>query len=368
MRSPGKCIAGIAIVLILLGIATPAVYRRWLSTRTLVALDVAVSLAPGHIRTSDFGVNIDGWYQIGVDGNDEFFYRPGCRLGAVDPLLKTRSIVYRDGRAIETFDGTDRYVGHFYGEKHKQYSLDIAVLTDASCLNAGHPRVFVWTPSEDYEVRYNQLLASSIFLVLVGLGVLAFSTTSIIGKHVSERGRLAIGGNVGYAYYPSRRKVPPSRRFSRLPAFSLIYTLILASLLIPSLLIFLCAWGFDYRSAGIEVHLSKQVSLEAEGESWTVPLVVRMENAGTGLRPRLYLNSRPVAWDALGPVLRSELKSRAEWSVYFETDQNVDRNHDVDWGDVAQAMDIARGVGAKLAFIPKRPTFTPAKKQAQPQK
>jgi biopolymer transport protein ExbD len=354
MRTQGRLVTRIAIILILLGITLPAAYRRWLDTRTFVALDIPVSFAPGHIRTVDFGVNITGWYHIGIGGDEEFFYRTGCRFGAFDPLLKTRSIVYRDGRAGEIFDGTDRYVGHFYGEKHERYRLDIQVLTDASCLDGGHPRVFVWTPSADYELRYNQLLAFSVCLVLGGLGVLAFSTTSIVGKQMSAHGQLPMVGNVGYAYYPSRRKLPLKLRLSRLPPFGLVYAVILAAALIPTFLIFLYAWGYDRRSVGIEVHLANLGPLKAAADSWTKPLVVRIENASAGSPPRLYLNSKAIAWEALGPALKGELKSRPDWVIYVEADR------DVNWGDAVNAMGIIRGVGANVVLLTTEPTASPA--------
>lgn len=86
---------GVAIALILLGVGLPAVYRYWISTRTFAALDLPVWFSAGHIRTPEFGVNLTGWYQIGVDGDNRFFYTPDCRFGAFDPVLKTRSTLYK---------------------------------------------------------------------------------------------------------------------------------------------------------------------------------------------------------------------------------------------------------------------------------
>jgi|ERR1017187_1843909 hypothetical protein len=125
MEVRGRTTASIAIILIFLGIGLPTGYQHWMNTRTFVALDVPVSLSPGHIRTVDFEFNLAGWYQIGIAGDERLFYRPDCRFGAFDPLLKTRTIVYRDGRVLEHFDGADRFLGHFYAEKQKPYSLDI---------------------------------------------------------------------------------------------------------------------------------------------------------------------------------------------------------------------------------------------------
>ncbi len=353
MGAPVRVVAGIAIILILVGIALPASYQRWMNTRTFVALDMPVSLSPGHIRTIDFSVNLTGWYQIGVDGDNRFFYRPDCGFGAFDPLLKTRSIVYRDGRVLEHFDGADRFLGHFYAEKQKRYSLDIQVLTDAGCLNGGHPRIFVWAPSAAYELLYDQLLALSVVLVLGGLGALALSTTTLVEKQTTAQEQLAIVENARHDYYPSRRTLPLRPRSSRLPPFGLVYTVILAGVLIPTFLIYLYVWRYDHRSAGIEVHLLN-LGPQRAADSWTGLLVVQVEDVGTGLPPRLYLNSKAIVWEALGPALKDELKSRSEWVVYVEADRNVN------WGDAVNAMDIIRGVGAKVVLLTTEPTGSAA--------
>ena len=71
MGAPVKVVAGIAIILILLGILLPAGYQRWMNTRTFVALDMPVSLSPGHIKTPDFEINLEGWYEIWINTKDQ---------------------------------------------------------------------------------------------------------------------------------------------------------------------------------------------------------------------------------------------------------------------------------------------------------
>lgn len=345
MGRPERVVVGATIALIVLGVGLPAGYRHWINTRTFVALDLPVSLSAGHIRTVEFGVNLTGWYQIGVDRDDQLFYTLDCRFGAFKPLLKTRSIIYRDGHEWEHFGGADRFLGHFYAEKQKRYSLDIQVLTDAECLNRGHPRVFVWTPSADYERLYDQLLTLSMVLVLGGLGILAFSASALTGKQPTPQVQLSIVENAGYAWSPSHRKLPLRSRLSQLPQFGLFYAGILAGVLIPTFLIYLYAWGYDRRSLGIEVRLLKPGALRSPSDSQPAPLVLRIESTGLNSPPLLYLNSEPSAWDELNAELKTHLKTRAEWLVYVEADSTVA------WGDAANAMDIIRGAGAKVVLL-----------------
>jgi biopolymer transport protein ExbD len=345
-------VAGIAIILILLGILLPAGYQRWMNTRTFVALDMPVSLSPGHIKTPDFEINLEGWYEIWVNTRDQAQVQ-GCRYSASDVPLKTHYTVYQEGHEVAHSDGEYQYLGHFFAGRKGRYSFDIDVLSDVACLNSRQPRITVWTRSDHHELLGDQLLSLSIVLVLGGLGVLAFSTTGLAGTGTTQD-QLTIVESAGHQYYPRRRTLPLRPRLSRLPSFGLVYSVILAVALIPTFLIFLYAWDYDHRSVGIEFHLLKPGPLKAAADSRTSPPMVRVENASTGSSPRLYLNRKAIGWEALGPALKGELKSRPDWVVYFEADS------DVNWVDAVNTMDIIRGVGAKVILVTTEPTASPA--------
>ena len=353
MGAPVRVVAGIAIILILLGILLPTCYRRWMNTRTFVALDMPVSLFPGHIKTPDFEINLKGWYEIWINTRDQAQVQ-GCRYSTSDVAFKTHYTVYQDGHEVAHSDGEYQYLGHFFAGRKGRYRFDLDVLSDVSCLNSRQPRITVWTRSDQYDLLYDQLLTLSVVLVLGGLGVLAFSTTRLAGKGTTAQDQLTIVENAGHQYYPRRRTLPLRPRLSRLPSFGLVYSVVLAGTLIPTFLIFLYAWDYDRRSVGIEVHLLKPGPLKAAADFWASPLVVRVENAGTGSSPRLYLNSKAIGWEALGPALKGELKSRPDWVVYVEADR------DANWGDAVNAMDIIRGVGASVVLLTTEPTASPA--------
>ena len=350
MRPPRKVIASIAIILIILGIALPIGYRYWMSTRTFVPLDMPVSLSSGYVKTPEFEINLEGWYEIWINTRDQ---TSGCRYTPSDVSLAADYTVHRDGHELAHSSGEYQYLGHFFADRKGRYGLDIRFLSDTTCLNSRQPRVTVWTSSNRYEYWSDWLRAFSAFLFLGGLGILVFSIAGNVGTQGIAEGKPAISKTGGYGYYPSRRKLPLRPRFSQPPAFGFVYSVVVASVLMPSCLIFIYAWGFDYRSVGIQVHLSNPEIRKGTDDLFRPPLIVRLEKADSGSPPRLYLNARLVAWEALGQSLRSELKSRAEWIVYFETDRSVEWTDDVEWGDVANAMDVARGLGAKVAFLPK---------------
>ena len=125
----------------------------------------------------------------------------------------------------------------------------------------------------------------------------------------------------------------------------------------PTFLIFFYAWGYDHRSVGIQVRLVRPGMLRATHD-FTAPLVVRLTNGDAGSPPHVYLNSKPVAREDLAPLLKSELKSRAEWFVYIEADP------DVEWGDAVNVMDIVRGTGAQVVLQTIQPALPPASPRA----
>jgi hypothetical protein len=75
-----RCTAAIGLALVILAVLVPSVYSYWL-TRTFVAYEMPVSLAPGEIHSQEFSVNLAEWYQISVDVDQAFQFRPSMRNG-----------------------------------------------------------------------------------------------------------------------------------------------------------------------------------------------------------------------------------------------------------------------------------------------
>jgi|SRR5579872_711903 len=328
----------VALALILTAIVLPASYARWLDTRSFVAFEMPVSLAPDKLASETFQVNLEGWYSIRTDVDQSFQYRFDCGFGGLPPLLKTRVSIYRDGQVLEQADGADRFLGQFHAEPGKHYEFELEVLTDASCLNSGHPRIFVWTNQRYYDYLQDVLWVVSAVLLLWGLGVLLFSIAGHTLGRVETQTRLSTSEGVG-PYYPSHRTKPLRLRFAHFPSYSLLYALLLSGVLLPCFLIVV----YDNHSVGIKVHLVREPPLATTLAP--SPLVLRLESRGQLNPPQLYLRSESLEWEGLGAALREELKSRADWVVYVESDS------DTAWTDVANAMDIIRADGARVVLL-----------------
>jgi biopolymer transport protein ExbD len=91
---------------------------------------------------------------------------------------------------------------------------------------------------------------------------------------------------------------------------------------------------------GLYIHLPNHRAALPQASPWQGTLSVYL---GTG--ERFYVNGREVPKDGLGTKLQQELRSRVEWTVYFEAD------YDTLNGNAIYAMDTIQGLGAKLVWI-----------------
>ena len=98
---------------------------------------------------------------------------------------------------------------------------------------------------------------------------------------------------------------------------------------------------------GLWVHLLKPGVTPAKSDV-IEPLVVRVEAGGLGQQPNLYVNSKQVAWEDLGRVLKQELSLRRDWIVYVEGDDAVA------WGNITTVIDVARRYHAKVFLTTRR--------------
>ena len=163
----------IGISLILLGLATYGSIQHWMTTRTFVPVDMPVSLAPGHIKTGPFSINLRDGYSIWINLDQNVQWDANCNPYS---SLQTRWVLHRSGRVVEKWDypvllGT--YLEGFYAEKGT-YDLDVEVASDASCLNPAHPRLRVNTGKRAYAEELSPLLWLSVMFIGAGFRAVGF--------------------------------------------------------------------------------------------------------------------------------------------------------------------------------------------------
>jgi biopolymer transport protein ExbD len=205
-------LGGVGIALILIGIALLVGFDRWIETRNWVALDMPISMAPGHIRSPEFEIDLEGEYWIYVDVERQF--KPDvidCLLGVnyggcenQSSIVRTSWRVTNAGKEIARdhnpvvaragpYDRVGRTIGSFAADRSKHYVLDLDILADASELNGGHPRLKVEELGGAYQ-RYMALGENliSVVLLLVAAGAVLVIVALVGWARERDRWRLQL--------------------------------------------------------------------------------------------------------------------------------------------------------------------------------
>lgn len=216
----------------------------------------------GENYAADFSINVRSWYHVTLWVDSDF---SGCQSGFSHLALDSRSTVYNDGHAIESAEGIDRYLGHFYADKKGRYNVRIEIISDPSCLNEGHPRIGVWTDSSRGLALYYELRNIGQIIAIAGIGLLAFALSKI-----KPPVTIAPGTEHACYFHP---KQSPRALLPLLPPFGLSYTLLLTSVIVPTFLVFLYAWGWERPSMGIRMSTAETPLLSARVSSEFFPLL-----------------------------------------------------------------------------------------------
>lgn len=342
---------GVAVTLVLLGIALPLAFRHWLQTRTVRPLDMHVSLERGRLQTKDFYINFTDQYAVSFEIDDMYEYRDprlGCERFGPDSVLKTHLRLYRDGNMLGETDGAHYYgyTAGFDANKTGYYRLDVDVLSDASCLNARHPRIVVHAVSGDYYTYsyfYGMLRWLGLAPVLGGIGLAAVTATQLLRKrtqgrhHGEDRLEQGLRDNEPKNLSLVRR---PERAFSVLPSFGFFC----ATFLSFFVLLFIADRMNRPVPMGLWVSILR-TPINHVDSGLIPPLVLSVERAGLNQPSRLYLNGALVPWTDLQNALKQQLKVRAEWVVYVQGDP------DLPFHDVAGVVDVIHGLHARVVLL-----------------
>jgi biopolymer transport protein ExbD len=203
------------LVLILTAAAIYGGYTWWMATRTWVPLDMAVSLAQGHIRSPEFKINLDAGFWIFI----EVETKPdpqgvACLIGYQDDSCRKNGV--RELRASWTLSDSGRVVAQGSTEKYpalrggmvtkarglgdfvvppgKHYVLDVDIQDGGSRFDAGHPRL--WIAQRYYwlgEDARTALLLIAALLAQIGAVLLASALAEAISrKREAQRERVRL--------------------------------------------------------------------------------------------------------------------------------------------------------------------------------
>ncbi|HET6180296.1 MAG TPA: biopolymer transporter ExbD [Candidatus Sulfotelmatobacter sp.] len=325
--------AWFGIAFILLGVAGYAAVQHWLNSRIFVPVDMPVSLAAGHIRTGPFRINLENYYWVQIDTGQSQQVNPRCDSYS---LLRTSWVLYREGKIVDKVVYRPDFAG--FSADPGTYDLDVEVLSDASCLNAGHPRLRVAGERESFESNAALLKWGAELCVAMGVSLMAIVGVGRFVTRPSEilsvTGSESRGQNFQWA-----QRLPLRRPISGLPSFGLM-----AAIMYAMFTMVMMWMEQPVIPMVLMVHLLKPGAAPAKSDTWTDPLMVRVKEGGLGCPPNLYVNEKQVAWEDLDRVLKQELAVRREWVVYVGGDDNVD------WNSVVNVIDVAKGRGARVVL------------------
>ena len=198
MRLPSTARAG--IFSLGTGILVFASVYAWSVTRTLDPIDIPITLAPGHIHTGDFKINVEASFSVQIrflEGAN-----PAC---SETRELQTRRLTSLSTQAIPrptaNAPGEDDanvtrgiYLGTFFTEPG-QYNLDLEVLSSTQNFDACRPRLQIEANPYDYNHLDDTLSFAGLFsvvCVLLGISLLFVFGTTYFRKEPLEELRLRI--------------------------------------------------------------------------------------------------------------------------------------------------------------------------------
>jgi biopolymer transport protein ExbD len=350
----------IGVGLILLGFAWFGGWSWWAATRIWTPLDIPVSLSKGHIRSPEFKINLESSYYVEIVSSTECPSTP-----RVSWSLSNKGRVV----AARTNDSAGLWLGYVEAGEGS-YTLDLDVSGDAGCLDAGTPRLLV---SESWGIgrakvddAMNCAFLVSLLLLGEGFYLVIHGCWERRAEKRAARARawsLTQPGPLAPLAGDARRRIVPALATARpyswtidrnrhrklwlpnVPASSRLswFSLLLVNCLVLLLIITLLQTPLMHM--GLPVRLVRP-GIPAQSTPWLEPLRLRVAYVGPKMRPHLYLNSQPIAWEDLGAVLQKELNRRPpHWPVYVEGDPYLQ------WQDVAKAIDIIQGTNGEVVLL-----------------
>ena len=301
-----------------------------------------VSLAPGHIRTGPFRLNLYANYWVSFSPGTDWRWdsaHPEC-----DPYrqLRTRWVLYQNGKVVDQLDEpTVLPWPSRFSAGPGVYELDVEVMSDFSCLNSIPPRLEIVADTENYEAAALFARVGLSIATYFGFALLTFVPVIRLVHSFEHPVAVTESTSVGQDFQWARKLSlrPP---ISGLPAFGLVAGIVFA---LTAVVMMMTMAGFRYKPQGLWVRLLKQGAIPQKTDAWTEPLVVLVKDAGRGRRPSLYINAKLVAWEDFDHVLKKELGRRREWVVYVGGDDAVA------WQDVVDLVDVARRDQATVYLI-----------------
>jgi len=204
------------------------------------------------------------------------------------------------------------------------------------CLKERQPRVVIQT-SDLYSYEEAANLISNLFLYFgaVGLGFVAWALGIWSRRYFSNEVSLRLFPDVVPRNHLRLLRHSPMPLITWLPNFGLMYGAVLWILVL-----FFMIFAGSGHSYGLPIELRTQYSLPGQKSSPQETLGVYL-----AVGEKYYVNGQLVPREGLRTKLKEELNRRANWTVYFEAENDTLNMNAI------YVMDTIQGLGGKLVWI-----------------
>jgi biopolymer transport protein ExbD len=315
---------------------------RWLRSRIFNPLDYSVSLDQRQLKSPPFEINLSETYFASLDLDysvDDWYQDNRCNYRTI---LYPQWRVYRlssDARQLRELWVTSKQLTHSDGSlsyaflaSPGQYQLEWDIPVAAACLNPRHPHLSVSTDSSGYRavVAMTQLIC--FFLGGTGLALIAIARTP--GWKLARTVAPRIFPDMVLRNVMPIAQHAPLRVIHELPHWGLFCGAVLW------ILVFIFMLVAPFPSKGLYVSWRNRDAVVWEKSPWPDAIEVYV-----GANARFFINGNVVERRDLRTKLLELLARRAEWTVYFEAD------NETLFMDDAYAIDTIQACGAKAVWV-----------------
>ncbi|ABF43146.1 hypothetical protein Acid345_4146 [Candidatus Koribacter versatilis Ellin345] len=341
----------VGLLILLAGAILFAGSTYWMNTRDYRPLDSEFSFAPGKAQYS-FDVNMNGVYDFGFAIKDTVIgeERIRCLLsdcGDHKNIFHAHWKVTQRGRVIAEGNTDGGKEEDWYSFEHHSrtiaslplargsYVFEVELLSDASLLNQGEPRVFAmadWSTGKDVRERDTLLRTVASFLAAIGLAIV-----------------LLRGGKYKTNYWPASSPQPKTSglaapdRIRRFPGYGrrLEFTFGYLATIIFAVLVFIFMIMSPHSPTGVWIGILKRSEL-GTSSTYAPPVIVHVSVTVRRRAPTEMAALHLSSWDnseiiehfrinestdldeaTLKTKLREILVTRADRTVYVVGDPDV---------------------------------------------
>ncbi|MGA2086556.1 MAG: hypothetical protein ABSG60_13675 [Terracidiphilus sp.] len=182
--------------LVATGFLVVGVRELWEATRIDHPVSMPVSLGVGEVRTPEFKVTANQYYEIRIETKKRLPFETQCCLMGIagnmfkcnkESVIQADWTVWNDRRAVahgSSLDTNDagfsdktleRYLGYFKGESGKKYVLDVNFTKDGTQLAATDPHLNMEVSGmtyEDYVSGFILIFGVALLIEIVGVFLL----------------------------------------------------------------------------------------------------------------------------------------------------------------------------------------------------